>query len=395
MVKQLDFLNTERKAKTFLKRLAPEDTQFTFQTFDDGVKNDKKLVHVLHGTLDKHLQKLIQLNKKGAGVYVTVNTTDLKGRKKENMIGVRTLWCEQDHGEVPDFPIAPHMRIKSSRGKYHHYFLVSGGVSSRIVDEFAAVQQRLVDDWQSDPNAKDISRVLRLPGFYHMKVPADPQLVAIVQDSGAKALKWEKLKSFFPPVDTIELDPLDKLDAPAAKDGILLKPALILSAFEYIDADSEYHKWLTVGMALHKIAGGSEEGFTIWDDWSMKGISYKAGECETKWDSFGKREKGIEVGEGTIFNYAYENGWNGQYKEIPAVLNMVQAEWYRQLRRMSDHYGMVSVEGQTRVVYRQKDESINQWTNHLWSPCGVDLSLDTASSADYQTSSVTRIQRFS
>ena len=60
MVKQLDFLNTERKAKTFLKRLAPEDTQFTFQTFDDGVKNDKKLVHVLHGTLDKHLQKLIQ-----------------------------------------------------------------------------------------------------------------------------------------------------------------------------------------------------------------------------------------------------------------------------------------------------------------------------------------------
>ena len=368
---QLDYMNTERKAKAFLKRLAPNTSHFTFQTFDDSVDKDRKLSRIFNGTLDKHLRTLTQLNKKGAGVYIVANSTDLKGRKLDNIVGVRALWCEQDHGEVPDFPIAPHMRISSSKGKYHHYFLVSDGENSRTVEEFAAVQQRLVDDWQSDPNAKDVSRVLRLPGFYHMKVPTDPQKVEVVQDSGAKACKWGQLKTYFPPVEP--LDPLDELETILDREGELLKPALILSALAFVDPDTEYQKWLNVGMALHKESNSSEEGFNIWDNWSAKGIDYKVGETTEKWKSFGNRSKGVDVREATIFNYAYENGWNGHYYESPDVIKAASLEWYRQLKKLSDRFALVSVEGQVRVVFREYDYSIAQWKTQFQDRTNFDL----------------------
>ena len=71
-------------------------------------------------------------------------------------------------------PIEPHITVESSPGKYHRYILVEDAP----LDEVEAVQQRLVDDFGSDPNAKDISRVLRLPGFDHMKNPASPTVCA-------------------------------------------------------------------------------------------------------------------------------------------------------------------------------------------------------------------------
>ena len=95
------------KAALFLEVLSGKDAQFTFQTFDDvevwdeakqkAVKRmDKNLVRVLHGTFNQHKDALAALNAKGAGVYVTVNQTDLKGRKEANIVKVRALFVDLD-----------------------------------------------------------------------------------------------------------------------------------------------------------------------------------------------------------------------------------------------------------------------------------------------------------
>jgi putative DNA primase/helicase len=68
-------------AVKFLKRLDPTATRFEFRTFDDNKdRGDQNLTRTFSGTLTQHFVKLKRLNDKGAGVFVTINETDGKGR---------------------------------------------------------------------------------------------------------------------------------------------------------------------------------------------------------------------------------------------------------------------------------------------------------------------------
>src|SRR4051794_34393958 len=83
--------------------LDPNASSFTFQTFDDG-QNRRWLAAVFEGllALNKRLNGSAQLASigdaydQGSGVWVTVNETDGTGRKAENIVRVRAVWCEFD-----------------------------------------------------------------------------------------------------------------------------------------------------------------------------------------------------------------------------------------------------------------------------------------------------------
>jgi hypothetical protein len=94
-------------ANKFLEYLDPDTDKFTFQTFTDseeGKKTNKKnartldpLAKVLHGTLDEHWAMLVDLFRQGAGVFVTVNRTALRGRRnQENITEVRAYFADCD-----------------------------------------------------------------------------------------------------------------------------------------------------------------------------------------------------------------------------------------------------------------------------------------------------------
>ena len=51
---------------------------------------------------------LVELNLQGAGIFVTVNATDGRGRKKENIARIRAVWQEDDVGNAPALPCEPH-----------------------------------------------------------------------------------------------------------------------------------------------------------------------------------------------------------------------------------------------------------------------------------------------
>ena len=71
-------------AATFLELLDPAAEASCFQTFDDNEELKRgHLAKVLHGSLDDQAQRLVALQRGGAGVFVTINATNGAGRKKK------------------------------------------------------------------------------------------------------------------------------------------------------------------------------------------------------------------------------------------------------------------------------------------------------------------------
>lgn len=68
------------------------------------------------------------------------------------------------------------MIIESNNG-YHIYWAIKGG----SISKFVPIQKALAQKFGSDPKITDLSRVMRIPGFYHMKNPKKPFLVRVIQ----------------------------------------------------------------------------------------------------------------------------------------------------------------------------------------------------------------------
>ena len=154
------------EARRYLSWLDPAARAFTFQTVDDNKeRSDPALVKVINGTLDEAWLELARLNRAGAGVHVCVNETDLKGRQLANFKRVRAVFCEADDDTPRPFPIPPEAAVESSPGRWHFYWRVNG----MTPEQFAAAMAVMCSSYASDKGAKDIVRVLRLPGTLNRK----------------------------------------------------------------------------------------------------------------------------------------------------------------------------------------------------------------------------------
>jgi len=140
-------------------------THHTFQTFcDKGI--NKKLIKQLHGTIEEHLDELTKLNQKGAGVFFTVNETNLKGRTTEHIKSVRSLFIDLDGYPLPKkFELQPHLIVETSPKKYHCYWLCN----DVPLVSFSLFQQALSFKYNADSKVKDLPRVMRVAGFFHNK----------------------------------------------------------------------------------------------------------------------------------------------------------------------------------------------------------------------------------
>jgi putative DNA primase/helicase len=176
------------EAERFLRALDADATAFTFQTFCDEKDRPKReartLARVLHDTLDQHWARLCALSRRGAGVFVTVNRTNLKGRRKGDIVAVRACIADFDRVDIDriveqlaKFELTPHVIVESSPGNFHAYWRIE----EEKVDWFTPAQQRLNAVLGSDPAVKDLPRVMRLPGFPHQKNPPALFITQIVR----------------------------------------------------------------------------------------------------------------------------------------------------------------------------------------------------------------------
>lgn len=126
-------------------------------------------------------------NRKGYGIFWVVN--DFEGaRKKENLKKINYWFCDIDAGSkeeqkkrIQDLLIPPSFVIETKNG-YHCYWGVKGDAN---IENFERIEEELIKLLDGDKHCKDPLRLLRCPAYYHMKQPAHPFLVSIIDDLGS------------------------------------------------------------------------------------------------------------------------------------------------------------------------------------------------------------------
>jgi len=208
--------------------------------------------------------------------------------------GAKPALLEQLRALAP----APSVIIDSGGG-YHLYWLLDQPFA--LADDAArerarAAQYAWVGYTGGDPAARDLARVLRVPGTINYKPSYAPDYptVAIVaadlrrtyalealEEAAAAFLRPAEpaLHAFSQPVSFADLDDL----ARAAR------------ALERLGSSrcDNYDDWLHVGMALH--AGLGESGLRLWESWSRRSAKYAEGVCARKWRSFDAARHGYTL----------------------------------------------------------------------------------------------------
>lgn len=315
----------EQDAARMLNFLHGDDAH-TFQTVPEG--GQRQSAQILHGHLDKCIATLTELNTSGSGVFVCVNETDLKGRKSDNIIRVRALSADFD---APDshrvewllsLSLPPNMIIESSPGKHHAYWVFNVGEIS--LTEFRPLQQRIAMVLGSDEKICDLSRVLRVAGFWHQK--GEPFLTNICHIGDYYTT--DQIKDF---VWSLKSGSHSELDSHFQTSSEMLKlgdmPPHIKQAkhittlwntvaplystsieeieevLSFIPGDDR-KIWVDVGIALRN--SNFENAYDIWCRWSAKSDKYDPYEQQKNWDTF---EGYNRVTLGKIYHLAAKHGY--------------------------------------------------------------------------------------
>ena len=228
----------------FIELLDSSAKYFTFQTFDDN--KDRK---------DKRL-----------------------GRKNCNIIRARAIFQDDDDGFEGTYPSTPSIEVEASPGKYQRYWL-----SSELTpDQFNTLLDRLVHNYGCDKNAKGLAKVFRLPGFLHLKNPAQPHLVTLLQPSPGTVYGAEALISAFlgddeessGDVEGSDVGDVAKEACSSLSEKCTLVPGesekkRIVSALQALPQRfvDERSLWRDIGMALY--SSGLEDARELFDEWSM------------------------------------------------------------------------------------------------------------------------------
>ena len=156
-----------RLTRQFLKAVIGGSDQTCFQTFRSrpGFNVEPKWKF---GSLSECSDWLTNDNRRGAGVYFVVNYCDGAGRSSANVTRVRSLFVDLDGAPVEPLMTCeakPHVIIESSPGRFQAFWRCK----NVAIGEFTPVQKALIKKFNADPACKDLGRVMRLPGFWHLK----------------------------------------------------------------------------------------------------------------------------------------------------------------------------------------------------------------------------------
>jgi hypothetical protein len=156
-------LNEAQRFLDFLER----DGEFWFQLAEEPKpKNRKANAKVLFGTLTDVGEQLVKLNQSGYAVWVQINAG--AGRKNEDIDRIRAYFVDQDNGHTEllhESAVPADAIIESSPGKFHGYWRTNNAP----LDQFSGRMRALAEKFRGDYSICNLARVMRLPGFFHLK----------------------------------------------------------------------------------------------------------------------------------------------------------------------------------------------------------------------------------
>jgi len=138
-------------------------------------------------------------NSKGWGIFWPVNEF-VGGRKRENLQSLRFWYVEVDGSDkLSTFDkiqagLQPSMIIESRAG-FHLYWRCKNASLENYKD---ILEFRLIPHYGGDLNAKDVSRILRAPGFNHCKDPSNAFPINLVYCNLSLAYDEDVLMNAYP-----------------------------------------------------------------------------------------------------------------------------------------------------------------------------------------------------
>lgn len=277
-----------------------------------------------HGTIEQWFDELADLNRQGFGIFMTVNDG---GTKTEQITGIRAIFADFDDPKAKRqeaiAALKPHMVVQSSVDyKCHVYWLVS----DCPIESAKPAQEALVRQYGSDKDAKDIARVLRLPGFYNTKPKlSEPVMVQILETSEAKPYTFNEIVNGLALDLTTQAKPKSKkakADYSAfngASNTSDVDVDQLRAALSFLSPD-EYGDWTRYGLAIKATMG--DAGYAVWRDWSKKSTSkFKEEVAQAKWDDLTPTG---EIGIGSIIHDAKQVGYRRTTTNITHTMETIQ-----------------------------------------------------------------------
>lgn len=181
--------------------------------------------------------------------------------------------------------------IIHSGGGLHCYWLLEDTlpVTDSNRAQIAHWQAAWVDLVGADDGAKDLARVLRVPGTQNRKPErraADGSCpkVTVLEYRPMRMYDLTDLTRFLPVFKPPE-PRADRTVTPAADPVAGAADSLVTAArcLQRLDSD-DYAQWVNVGMAL-KTSLGDTAGFALWRNWSAKSAKYDDRQCREKWNT--------------------------------------------------------------------------------------------------------------
>lgn len=298
------------EAQRFLTLLDPAASQFTFQYFAEKEVTHAREIFArqFSGRFSDVTSLLSAENAAGAGVYVTINETDLKGRKTENIVRSRAVWVDVDNDPAGEFrkallacSLQPHVVVESSPGNTHAYWLVH----DLNLDVHDAVLHTILERFNGDVNACGLARVMRLPGFRNHRHRGWARIINV---NDAKPYSARQIFNEFPPLPRRDLLSSGSTTKPpdfgshsrAITVGAETVDAL-RNALSWIPADDR-ELWIRVGCALSELG---DVGRELWLHWSATSAKHSPDADYETWDSLRHDRTGFAA----VFAEAKRRGW--------------------------------------------------------------------------------------
>jgi len=156
------------------------------------------------GVMNINLSQAEGWNKLFYGIFWIFNEFKDNQRKKENLIKINTWVLDIDAGHkeqqlkrIENSPLNPSMIIETKKGHHLYWF----AKDATLENYSAVVESRLVPFFGADIRAKDVCRILRVPGFYHCKDPNDKFMVKTIRLENTSFSEDEMLTFFKPKIE--------------------------------------------------------------------------------------------------------------------------------------------------------------------------------------------------
>jgi hypothetical protein len=141
-------------------------------------------------------------NRRGFGIFLSVNEFREGRRRIADCTRIRAWAIDMDEGgkdvqkrRLERAALVPSWVVETKRGYQAWWFAEDGRVET-----YRPLLCRLVHQFGADKNARDVARVLRAPGYYHLKNPQEPFLVRTAYGPKRARLYLQKqLARTFPP----------------------------------------------------------------------------------------------------------------------------------------------------------------------------------------------------